>query len=519
MNKPFYITTPIYYPNGEPHLWHVYTTIAADAVARYHRLVGDPKYFLTGTDEHGIKMVKTAAAQNTEPRVLADSMAKRFREAFAEFQISNDDFIRTSEDRHKSAVRKIVQQLLDKGDIYLGSYEGWYDEGQEEFVTETEAKNHEYKSVVSKRPLVRFSEKSYFFRLSKYAGRVLEHIQSTPGFIQPEARRNEVISKLKTGVEDLSISRASLKWGIPMPHDPEHVVYVWIDALSNYITALGYGSDDNAKFKTFWPADVHLIGKEIMWFHVVYWPAMLMSLGLPLPKCVFAHGWWTADGQKMSKSLGNFIDLARLNGLVSKYSLDNLRFYFLRVAPFGADMDWTDADFERSVNELANVLGNCLNRTLNMVNKYRGGELPAPGGELDALDRNIIDQTARLGPALKAAYEAMELQQCALLPLELARTANGYIDATRPFTLAKDPTQKLRLDTVLNLSAQAVCRAFAGLLPILMHKADQGLRQLGIDPQTNSLARLLSTDLPAGHKVLTGQPLFAKVEAKTAGGG
>jgi methionyl-tRNA synthetase len=519
MSKPFYITTPIYYPNGEPHLGHVYTTVSADAVARYHRLVGDDTYFLTGTDEHGIKMVRTAAAQNTEPRVLADKMSQVFRDVFAQVEISNDDFIRTSEDRHRSAVQKIVRQLLEKDDIYLGSYEGWYDEGQEQFVTETEAKNNDFKSAVNGKPLVRFAEKSYFFRLSKYADRVLAHIESHPKFIRPETRRNEIISKLKAGVEDLSISRASLKWGIPMPHDPEHVVYVWIDALSNYITALGYGSKDDSKFKKFWPADVHLIGKEIMWFHVVYWPAMLMSLDLALPKCVYAHGWWTANGQKMGKTLGNFIDLTKLNGLASKYSLDNLRFYLLRVAPFGTDMDWTDQNFESSVTELANVLGNCLNRTLNMLNKYRGGELPALGGELEAIDRNLQDQTARLGPALKSAYEGMELQQCALLPLELARTANGYIDATKPFSLAKDPAQKARLDTVLNLSAQAVYRAFAGLLPLLIHKAEQGLRQLGVDPQGKSLDTLLATDLPAGHKVLTGQPLFAKVEAKPSAGG
>jgi methionyl-tRNA synthetase len=522
MSKPFYITTPIYYPNGEPHLGHVYTTVAADAIARYHRLMGDATYFLTGTDEHGIKMVKTAAAQNTEPRILADAMSKRFREVFGQFEISNDDFIRTSEDRHKKAVQKIVQQLLDKGDIYLGSYEGWYDEGQEEFVTETEAKNQGFKSAVNGKPLVRFSEKSYFFRLSKYVGRLLAHIDDFPEFVRPESRRNEVISKLKAGVEDLSISRASLKWGIPMPHDPEHVVYVWIDALSNYVTALGYGSDDDSKFKKFWPADVHLIGKEITWFHVVYWPAMLMSLGLPLPKCVFAHGWWTAGGKKMGKSTGNFIDLEKLNGLVSKYSLDNLRFYLLRAAPFGADLDWTDGDFDRSVNELADVLGNLLNRTLNMLNKYCGGVLPpacAVSQAEEAIDQHLIAQTRQLGPALKSTYEKLELQQCALLPLELARTANGYIDATKPFSLAKDPAQKARLYTVLHLSAQAVYTALAGLLPLLTHKAEQGLRQLGVDPEGKSLDVLLATNLSAGHKVLTGQPLFAKVEAKSASGG
>jgi len=317
MPSPFYITTPIYYPNGEPHLGHAYTTLCADIVARYHRLAGDETYFLTGTDEHGIKMVKTAAERGIEPRELADLNVAVFENLWKELKVTHDDFIRTSSDRHKAGVQRIVEQMTASGDIYLGAYQGWYDEGQEEFVTETEAKNAEYKSTISGRPLVRYSEPTYFFRLKKYVPRVLEHIQRNPSFIQPEARRNEVISKLNQGVEDLSISRATLKWGIPMPHDPEHVLYVWIDALSNYITALGYGQDDETLFKKYWPADVHLIGKEIMWFHVVYWPAMLFSLGLEPPRQVFAHGWWTAEGRKMSKTLGNFIDIERLRGVIS----------------------------------------------------------------------------------------------------------------------------------------------------------------------------------------------------------
>ena len=313
----YYLTTPIYYPNAEPHIGHAYTTIAADAIARYHRLAGDDTYLLTGTDEHGIKMVKTAAEQKppVEPIELADRVVDIFRQVWKELDITHDDFIRTTQPRHKLAVQKIVQQLLDNGDIYLGSYEGWYDEGQEEFVTETTAKDQEYKSAISGRPLVRYKEPTYFFRLTKYAGQVLEYIKAHPEFIRPESRRNEVISYLQGAVEDLSISRATLKWGIPMPNDPQHVVYVWIDALSNYITALGYGSDNDANFKKYWPADLHLIGKEILWFHAVYWPAMLFSLGLPLPKRVFAHGWWTSGGKKMSKSMGNFIGLEKIREL------------------------------------------------------------------------------------------------------------------------------------------------------------------------------------------------------------
>jgi methionyl-tRNA synthetase len=508
----YYLTTPIYYPNAEPHIGHAYTTMAADAIARYHRLCGDDTFFLTGTDEHGIKMVKTAVDQKIEPAALADSVVKIFEQVWKELDITHDDFIRTTQPRHKEGVQKIVQQLLDKGDIYLGGYEGWYDEGQEEFVTENTAKEQDYKSAISGRPLVRYKEASYFFKLTKYAAKVLEYIETHPEFVQPTSRRNEVISKLKAGVEDLSISRATLKWGIQMPNDPEHVVYVWIDALSNYITALGYGSDNDANFKKYWPADLHLIGKEILWFHAVYWPAMLFALDLPLPKVLFAHGWWTADGKKMGKTMGNFIGLEKIRELIKAYSNDALRYYVLRAAPFGTDLDWTDADFHKAFNELANVIGNCLNRDLNMAGKYRG-QLP-PLGELEDIDRNLIDQTKRLGAELAAAYGKCELQQCALLPIELARTTNGYIDATAPFKLAKDPAKAARLDTVLHVASQAVYAALVGLLPILPEKAAAGLKQLGVNIEGRTIPEMLTAGLPVGHPIAPGQPLFPKVETK-----
>jgi methionyl-tRNA synthetase len=513
-DRTFYITTPIYYPNAEPHLGHVYTTLCADAVARYHRLAATDTYFLTGTDEHGIKMVKTAAEQGIEPRALADKNAAVFESLWRELKVSNDGFIRTTSDIHRAGVQEIVRRLVATGDIYLGGYEGWYDEGQEEFVTETEAKAAEYKSVISGRPLVRYKEPSYFFRLSKYASRVLEYIEQHPEFIQPETRRNEVVSKLKQGVEDLSISRATLKWGIPLPHDPQHVVYVWIDALSNYITALGFGTGNDALFRKFWPADVHLIGKEIMWFHTVYWPAMLFALNLPVPKKVFAHGWWTAEGRKMSKTLGNFIDLAKLRTGIARYGLDSLRFYLLRAAPFGSDLDWKDTDYHAAINELANVVGNLLNRVLTMVNKYRGGVLPAAGDVVEQIDCDLRAKLDALPAQLAGAYDKLELQQCALLPVELARAANGFIDATAPFKLAKEPAQAARLDAVLNLAAQVSKSALAALLPILPEKAAAGLAQLGVNVSDRPLGELLSTDLPAGHKVGIGSPLFPKVEAK-----
>jgi len=511
MAEKFYITTPIYYPNAEPHLGHVYTTLCADTLARYHRMAGHDTFLLTGTDEHGIKMVKTAQDQNIEPQALADRVVSVFQQVWKELEISNDDFIRTTEPRHKVAVQEIVKKLHANGDLYLGAYEGWYDEGQEEFVTETEAKAAEYKSLISGRPLVRYKEPTWFFRLAKYAGRVLEHIHSHPDFIHPETRRNEVISKLKAGIDDLSISRATLKWGIQLPHDPDHVVYVWIDALSNYITALGYGTNSDSRFRRYWPADLHLIGKEIMWFHTVYWPAMLMSLGEALPKKVYAHGWWTSGGRKMSKSMGNFIDLEKLRGVIKTYGQDSLRFYLLRAAPFGHDLDWSDGDFLKSFNELRNVLGNLLNRVLKMIGNYRAAKLPAITAPLEDIDRNLQSHIDKLPAELAGAYGQCALQHCATLPIELARLTNGYIDATAPFKLAKDPTQSARLDTILNLSAQAIHRCLIALLPILPHKSPEGLRQLNVDIAGKNLPQLLSTPLAVGHQFGEGSPLFPQV--------
>jgi methionyl-tRNA synthetase len=511
MPDRFYITTPIYYPNGEPHLGTAYATLTTDTIARYHRLCGERTFFLTGTDEHGLKMVKTAAAKGVPPNELADRFVAIFQEVWKELDVSNDFFIRTTSDLHKSAVQEVVRRLTAAGDIYLGSYAGWYDEGQEEFVTETEAKAAGFKSAVSGKPLTRFSEPSYFFRLTKYAARVQEYIETHPDFIRPESRRNEVLSKLRMGVEDLSISRATLKWGIPMPHDPSHVLYVWIDALSNYITALGYGSSDTTKFDQFWPADLHVIGKEILWFHAVYWPAMLFSLNLPLPKQIFAHGWWISGGRKMSKSLGNFIDLEKLRALIKDYSQDALRYHFLRAAPFGSDLDFTDADFQKSFAELANVVGNCLNRTVKMIERYRGGVLPA-AAELEPIDRQLISQTQALAAKVHHAYQQLDLQQCAMLPVELARATNGYIDATEPFKLAKGASSGGRLDTVLAVAAGAIRQALIALLPVMPHKAADGLRQLAVPVDDKTLDALFSLSLPPGTRLGKAEPLFPKLE-------
>jgi methionyl-tRNA synthetase len=516
MSAKFYITTPIYYPNGEPHLGSIYTTEACDVLAQYHRLRGEKTFFLTGTDEHGAKMEKAAATQNTTPQALADRYANLFKDVWRELKITHDDFIRTTDHRHKDQVQRIVEQLVATGDIYQGAYQGWYDEGQEEFVTETEAKSREYKSAISGKPLTRYSEPSYFFKLSKYVPRVLEHIEKNPHFIVPESRRNEVISKLKAGVEDLSISRATLKWGIPLPHDPAHVLYVWIDALSNYITALGYAAEDRSKFQKFWPADVHVIGKDILWFHTVYWPAILFALKLELPRTIAAHGWWTQEGgKKAGKSTGGITALPEIREVITRYTLDGFRYYLLRAAPFGSDLEWNRTELDKAFNELANVLGNLLNRNVNMIGKYRDGVLPAANPSED-IDRNLIAATEKLPAQITEAYAKLELQQACLLPVELARAANGYIDATRPFSLAKDPAQASRLDTVLNLAAQATKNALVALLPVLTEKAAEGLRQLGVDPAGKTLDQLFATPLPVGHQVGTGTPLFPKMEEKKA---
>ena len=510
-DRTFYITTPIYYPSGEPHLGHAYTTICADAVARFHRLAGHDTFFLTGTDEHGQKMVNEAQKRGIEPRDLAEQMMSRFKGYFEEIGISNDDFIRTSEPRHESAVQAIVRRMEAAGDIYLGSYSGWYDEGEEAFVTETEAKENDYKSPVSGRPLSKYEEPSYFFRLTKYVPKLIEHIEGNPRFIQPEARRNKIVQDLKKGVGDLSISRASLAWGVRMPDDPKHVVYVWIDALSNYITALGYGSADQGRFDRYWPADVHLIGKEILWFHTVYWPCMLMSLNAPLPKSVFAHGWWTSEGKKMSKSLGNYIGLDALRQTTEYYGLDALRYYLLRAAPFGSDLDWQADELHRAYLELANVLGNGLNRVLKMTSKYRDSVLPVAGEGAEE-DTSLLKASDELASKITAAWNELRLLDAATFPIDLVREMNGYIDRTEPFRLAKDESKAMRLDAVLHHAAVALYRALVALLPILPEKAAAGLAQLNIDPAGRSFEDLMTNPPKPGHRFGAGEPLFPRLD-------
>jgi methionyl-tRNA synthetase len=532
MTQTYYVTTPIYYVNDAPHIGHSYTTIAADVLARFFRSAGRDVRFLTGTDEHGIKIVKAAAEKGVTPRELADSVVVHFQDLWKDLNISNDDFIRTSEPRHEKRVQAVVAKLVEKGQIYAGAYQGWYDEGQEEFVTESTARDHEYKSVISGKPLTRYSEKSYFFRLSQWVPKLIAHIEANPGFILPEGRRNEVLSKLAQGVEDLSISRPLEKlggWGIPMPNDPTHSVYVWIDALSNYYTALGLpavGDETDGKFAQYWPADAHLIGKDILWFHTVYWPCMLMALDVPLPKRVFAHGWWVSEGKKMSKTLGNFISRERIAEICREYSVDVYRYFLLRAVAFGQDGDFSSDMLKSRYNQdLANGVGNLLSRTVNMIGRYFDGLVPASqevGRALPAAqevgralpasqEQEVLASAAALSESATGLMETCQFHSLLERVLGLADATNRYIDVTAPFKLAKDPAARERLGTVLYTSAEAVRLILLYLTPFMPETALRGLAQLGWQPPPNALATAGTWGaLQPGTKIGKAEGLFPR---------
>ncbi|MDJ0937128.1 MAG: methionine--tRNA ligase [Kiloniellales bacterium] len=494
---PYYITTAISYVNGAPHLGHAYEAIATDVMARFKRLDGYDVHFLTGTDEHGQKVEQFAGAAGKEPKAFCDEIAGLFRAMGGYLNISNDDFIRTTEARHVTSSQAIWQKLEAAGDIYLGKYAGWYSVRDEAFFGEDElTKDGDGKFLApSGAPVDWVEEPTYFFRLSAYADKLLAHYATNPDFILPHYRRNEVENFIKQGLLDLSISRTTFSWGIPVPGDADHIMYVWLDALTNYITGVGYPDEESETFKTYWPADLHVIGKDILRFHTIYWPAFLMSAGLPLPKRVFAHGFLNVEGQKMSKSLGNVLSP---EAIVEEFGLDQLRYYLLREVPFGNDGSISrESLIRRSNSDLANDFGNLGQRVLSMIAKNCDGRVPAPGAFTEA-DRALLDQAAGLLERLRAHYEVQAFHKSLEATWEIVGAANRYVDEQAPWALRK--TDPERMATVLYVVAEVVRHLAILTQPVMPESMARMLDQLGV-VETSRGATALSTALASGTEL------------------